>query len=350
LREEVFEQISPIFIVGAPRSGTTLCERILDAHPDIAIADEIIFFDIILKARTVVPELDTTERIRAFFEILPHMDHVRYWHGTEEVLNDVRARLEADENSSYQRFFLYLMEAYARYRGATRCGDKTPWNVRHLEPIVRWFPNARIIHMVRDPRAHIASKRRLPRTSKDVITSTVKWAIDIDAAVQFARSDAATTERFLEIRYEDLVRDPEPVVRQLCRMVDVPFFPGMLDFFRSSEAMFKDQPWKEGVFRPLSASSIERWREELQPAQVLLIELLTAGAMRRYGYEPASRKARIWLALPVQIAREIRLWLQFKHEDRARRLVEKEIRFESGSGNLYRLLLRSVWRQLSGRC
>jgi len=349
LREEVFPDVAPIFIVGAPRSGTTLCERILDAHPDIAIADEIIFFDIILKARSVIPELDTAKRIRHFFQILPRMDHVRYWHGIDAVLGEVRKRLEADENASYQRFFLFLMQAYAESRHATRCGDKTPWNVRHLETIVRWFPNARIIHMVRDPRASIASKRQLPRTSKDVITSTIKWIVDVDAAAVFARSQAAAPERFLEIRYEDLVRDPEPVVRRLCQMVGVPFTAGMLDFHRSSEVMFKQQPWKDGVFRPLSSGSIDRWRSQLRPAQVLLIELLAARAMRRYGYERLPTDAWAWLALPAQVAREVGLWIRFKREDRARRLADKQVDIVSGSATLYRLLLRSVWHQLSGR-
>ncbi len=349
MREEVFDHVSPIFIVGAPRSGTTLCGRILDAHPDIAIADEIIFFDIILKARSVIPELDTVDRIRAFFALLPRMDHARYWRGIEAELSEVQKRLEADPNASYQRFYLFLMQAYAEGRGALRCGDKTPWNVRHLATIVRWFPNARIIHLVRDPRANIASKRQLPRTSEDVISSTLKWAIDIDAAARFARSSAATSERFMEIRYEDLVRDPETAVRRLCQMVGVPFFPAMLEFHHSSDVMFKSQPWKEGVFRPVSQGSIERWRGELRPTQVLLIELLTAGAMRRYGYERAARPRQVWLALPWQIWREVRLWLRFKRADRARRLADEEIEFESGSANLYRLLLRSLWHQLLRR-
>ena len=88
---EVFEDCAPIFIVGAPRSGTTLLERMLDAHPAIAIADEIIFFDIILQARERVPELDSPERIRHFFDLLPAMDHVRYWNHADEILSQVKA-------------------------------------------------------------------------------------------------------------------------------------------------------------------------------------------------------------------------------------------------------------------
>jgi hypothetical protein len=92
LREEAFEHVSPIFIVGTGCSETTLCDRILDAHPDIAIADEITFFDIILKARSVIPELDTAERIGRFFEILPRMDHFRYWHGIGYAVSTVEVQ------------------------------------------------------------------------------------------------------------------------------------------------------------------------------------------------------------------------------------------------------------------
>lgn len=347
VREEVFPEVAPIFVVGAPRSGTTLCARLLDAHPEIAIADEITFFDIILKAREVVPELDDRAAIATLFELLPRMDHARYWQDVEPVLAAVRTRLEGDPEPSYQKFFLFFMQEHARRRGASRYGDKTPWNVRHLETIARWFPNAKIIHMVRDPRAHIASKRKLPRTSQDVVTSTVKWLIDIAAATRFARSAAAAPDRFVEIRYEDLVREPAAALRRICEVIGVRFLPEMLEFHRSADVMFRDQPWKEGVLRPLSVASVDRWREELTDAQVLLIELLTARVMRRYGYPRARVPFRTRLDLPRQLVHEFRLWRAFKRAEKIRQQAEPEIAFTSGAGDLYRVLLRSLWRQIS---
>jgi hypothetical protein len=344
---EAFPDCAPIFVVGAPRSGTTLLTWILDAHPAIAIADELIYFDIILGARAEVPALDSPERIARFFELLPTMDHVRYWRGMEGVLAEVRRRLMATPRPSYDRLFLLLMQVYAERRGARRFGDKTPWNVRHLERIARMFPNARIIHLVRDPRAHVASRRKLPRTSNDVVTSAVKWKLDLVAARRFASSPLATPASFLELRYEDLVREPEAQVRRVCAFLDERFEPGMLAFHADHDVMFKDQPWKEGVFRPVHAGSLERWRAELSPAQARLIELVCGSEMRRHGYAPDSPAAP--LATALQLGTELRQWRRFKREDKARRRRESHIRIVHGSLPLYRLALSHLRSWLDDR-
>lgn len=172
------EALAPIFVVGAPRSGTTLLERLLDAHFEIAIADEII---LVLALRRHVPELDTRERRAAFFALLPQLDHVRFWRGVEAVLEQIRQDLEKVSTAASDRLFsVQLLKRDAKSRGRRRFGEQTPWNVRHLSTIRDWFPDARILHIVRDPRAQVASRRRLPRTSRDVLTNALKWRIDVD--------------------------------------------------------------------------------------------------------------------------------------------------------------------------
>jgi hypothetical protein len=339
--QESFPDYAPVFVVGAPRSGTTLFMRILDAHPELGIADELIYFDIILNARSVVPALDTPERIEQFFTLLPRMDHVAYWSGMEEILAEAKQRLLADPKASYPRLFLYLMQAYADRKGATRFGDKTPWNVRHLDEIVALFPNARIIHLVRDPRANVASRRKLPRTSQDVVTNAVKWKLDILAARRFARGPHGSAQNYLELRYEDLVREPDARVRAVCAFLGIPFDPAMLAFHHSREVMFRDQPYKEGVFRPVHADSLESWRRELRPAQVRLIETICADEMRHFGYERAGEAAGAAATLR-QLATEGARWLAFKRSEVGRHKA-RGIDFYHGSAPLYRLL-RSLTR------
>lgn len=336
-QDESFPGHAPIFVVGAPRSGTTLLTRILDAHPAIALTDEIIFFDIILKARAEVPALDSAERIDRLFELMPAMDHVRYWRGMEATLAETRRRLLAAPRPSYALLFLLLMQVHAEQKGARRFGDKTPWNVRHLERIVGIFPDARIIHLVRDPRANVASRRRLPDTSQDVLSNAVKWRLDVLAARRFAEGPLATPARFHELRYEDLVQEPEARVRAICAFIGEPFAPEMLAFHTDHDVMFKDQPWKEGVFRPVNTGSLEQWRKALSPAQARLIELVCAREMARHGY-PADAAASL-TRVAAQLPRELGAWLRFKRQEAARRRQERGIRFEHRSGALYLLLL-----------
>jgi LPS sulfotransferase NodH len=225
---ECFEDCAPIFVVGAPRSGTSLLARMLDAHPAIGLSDELCFFDIVLEARRDLPELDDPERIERLRALLPRMDHVRYWADGEALIEAALERLRADSRPSWAAFYRHLMEPRAVRKGALRFGEKTPWNVRHLEALEALFPNARFVHVVRDPRAVVASKRKLPRSSSDVLTNAVKWSIDVAAAARYRDGAPERAERLLEIRYEDLVRTPEPVLRRVTDFLGEPFDPAML--------------------------------------------------------------------------------------------------------------------------
>jgi hypothetical protein len=239
------------------------------------------------------------------------------------------------------------MEARAAREGARRFGEKTPWNVRHLAALEALFPCARFVHIVRDPRAVVASKRKLPRTSADVLTNAFKWSIDITAAASYRASAPERAERLLEVRYEDLVRDPEKVLREITAFLGEPFHPAMLDPAEAGPLAFKDQPYREGVLRPVFDCSLEAWRKELSPAQVWLVQRLTAGGMARYGYVPEPVEAREIARLPVQILREIRAWLRFKREEARLSAAEPQIRFRARAASLYQLLLHGLLKHLS---
>jgi hypothetical protein len=339
-----FEDCAPIFVVGAPRSGTSLLARMLDAHPAIGLADELCFFDIVLGARREVPELDSAERIARFLELLPKMDHVRYWADGATLIEAAAERLRADPRPCYAAFYRHLMECRAAALGKRRFGEKTPWNVRHLEALEALFPNARFLHIVRDPRAVVASKRKLPRTSRDVVTNAVKWSIDVAAAGRYREGSPDRAARLLEIRYEDLVRSPEAVLRRVIDFLGEPFDPAMLAFAEAGALAFKDQPWREGVRRPLFDSSLETWRGELSPAQLWLVQWLTRTSMARYGYaaEPVPLRAR--LELPLQVLRELGAWLAFKRDETRHRAAEPSILFRTRAAPLYKLLLQAIFR------
>jgi hypothetical protein len=343
--ERVFSDVAPIFVVGAPRSGTTLFQRILDAHPRIGVADEIIYFDIVRNVRHEVPDLEAAGAIDALFERLPTMDHFHHWNGLDETLAVVRKELIEAPDPSYPLFFVKLMQVYARLRGKVRFGDKTPWNVRHLDEILAMFPDARIIHLVRDPRANVASRVELPRTSKDVLTAAIKWRIDVEAAQRFAEGGKAHAGNYLELRYEDLVGDPEPWVRKVCTVVGETFDPAMLDYHQTRDVMFKDQPYKEGVFKPVNTASVDAYKKRLRPAQIRLIEAVTRGSMKRLGYQRLPAGEGGYGAMPLQLAREVAAWRRFKVEERQRIAAETDIKFRSGSTSLYGQLLRQTLRR-----
>lgn len=334
--DEVFPDERPVFVVGAPRSGTTLLQAILDTSPNIGVADELVFFDTILKAQQQLPDLGAPGAIERLQDLMPRMDHVRYWSDPEGVVVELGRRLHADKAPSWPRVFLHLMRAWADRKGAARCGDKTPWNIRHMETILRWFPGAQIIHIVRDPRAQIASRRKLPRTSRDVLSNAIKWKLDIDCARQLR----ATPSQFLEVRYEDLVTAPKATVQRVCDFLGEPFEPRMIEGRDAAELAFRGQSYKEGVTKAVNASSLESWRRELNSEQVQLIEWITGRNFAHYGYERDAVSLGTVTKLPLQAVQECLAWLRFKREEKSFLAADSGIEIRHGSGDL----LRSLWR------
>jgi hypothetical protein len=342
--EDAFPDCAPIFVVGTPRSGTTLVQRMLDAHPNLAVFDELTYFDGILKLRTRVPDLRAPGAVDRLFEAIPRLEQYPYWRNVDDLLAETRRRLAADPRPSYPRFYRYFLEAHARRAGKRRWGDKSPANVRRLDALWRMFPGARVIHAIRDPRATVASRLKAEWSSSEVLSTALKWRLDVEAGRRFAAGGQAQAAAYAEVRYEDLVRDPERELRRLCRHLGEPFASCMLDYHRSSDVAFQAAPWKAGVFRPVSAASIDRWRSEISPPRLALIELVAGGTMRRLGYEPTPIGYGDRARMPIQAAREIALWVAHRRAIARRRAAQPH-----AIGADARQLWRMLWRTLSRR-
>ncbi len=344
LTADVFEGCAPIFVVGAARSGTTLMHRMLHAHPDLALMDEAAFFEGILKLRPVLPDLRAEGAIVRFFELLPRVQHIQHWSGMDEVLAEVKARLSSDPAPSYERFYFLLMDSLARQAGAGRCGDKTPENVRYLHSLKSMFPSCQIIHMIRDPRGNVASRLKLGWASGDVLSNVVKWKLDVRAGRRFAQSKAAAQGSYLEVKYEDLVGAPEATLRHVCDFLREPYRPEMLHFYASKSILFKNEPWKDTTFAPVTTDYVETWRRSLSGPQLALIEWIAAPELRQLGYRPSTLPAADRLAALPQFGRELARWLGHKRRERQVRRAQPEVEFFVGNSLAVKML-----QQIRGR-
>src|SRR4051794_1078976 len=119
-------------------------------------------------------------------------------------LLEVRARLERDPQPTYAKYFLYAMEVYAQRRGAVRFGEKTAANVRYLDDIQVMFPKAKILHLVRDPRANVASHLHVPWASREVVSLALKWKVAVRAFLDFQARGPRYPDNIMQVQYEDL--------------------------------------------------------------------------------------------------------------------------------------------------
>lgn len=288
----------PVFIVGCPRSGTTLLQRMLDAHPDVAVAPETFFVRRFWQRRADYGDL---AHDAAFARLL---DDVTALPAFAEMGLDAEAfvRDATQRERTYAAVFRQLLQQFARKQGARVVGEKTPNHVLYLSTLHTFFPEARFIHLVRDARAVANSWRSVPWTSGRRWRDAEVW-VEYVAAGRAAESwlDAALAS----VRFERLVQAPESVLRHLCQMLELAFDPAMLAYHEQAPqgVNVAREPWKAKTTAPIDPAVAGRWRQQLTPGQVAEIEAVAADEMQNWGYVPESaawRRAAVRLTLPVR--------------------------------------------------
>jgi len=332
----------PIFVVGAARSGTTLLQSMIDAHPDIALVGELHFFDQVMRLRESIPEPLGPETIESLRAGVLKCHAMQFVPEIELALEHALARLTTLPAPGYRELFRLLLEAFGELRGASNVGEKTPNNVRYLDELVHFFPHARIVHILRDPRDSISSRLRYPYTSPSVIFNTLLWKIEMIYAADFVASGQATADRYLEVRYEDLVEDPRQVLEQICGFIGVDFAPSMLEGHQRVDRVFKDEPWKDGVASPTNRRSVGAWRQRLTPAQAALIEAVAGSYLAGTGYDRMASVGR--LRLLAEALRDAARYVPYKLRERwqAKRDMQAGTSIGSESAKINAMLLRAL--------
>jgi hypothetical protein len=280
-------------VVGVGRSGTTLLRMMLDAHPDLAMPPETGFVpDLIAAAR---PPGATPEDLLA--TITAHRKWGDFGLDEAELLERWRG-LERVRPAAALRAFYSL---YAEKQGKPRWGDKTPGYTMHMRRISRVLPEARFVHVIRDGRAVALSRMRtLSQRPTEIENVARRWR----RRLLRARRHGHRLDHYLEIRYEELVREPEPNLRRVAEFVDLPWDPAMLAYHRRSEGRLaeldRDIPaWgkklprsaesrmalHEQTTKPPDPARIDRWRDELSPEEVATFEREAGDALVELGYE-----------------------------------------------------------------
>lgn len=228
---------APIFVVGMPRTGTTLVDRILSSHPDVGSAGELQAMPLAVKEAAA-----TASRIVVDAET-------------------IRASLQADAEALGARY----MQRAAPHRpeGKARFVDKLPANMLYIGYIARALPAARIVCLRRNPMDTVWSNfKNLFATG----SSYYFYANDLmDTARYFARFDRLMAfwqerlpGRVLELNYEELVANQEAETRRLLGHCGLRWDPATLDFHRNRAAVAT--PSAAQVRRPINADAVDRWR------------------------------------------------------------------------------------------
>lgn len=273
----------PFFIVGQPRSGTTLVRAIANSHPRLFVPPETGFLPF-LQIDGQAPSGDRPLSREEMAHLLAQIGRLNFeW---QDLVDDAAAfygRLAGDPGSpTVSQALDALYRRVMGERGA-RWGDKTPGYVRYMPQIDRLFPHAQFIHVVRDGRdTALSAREKWEGRHQDSYYLLQQWVESVSAGRRDGRR--LGPERYREIHYEALVAQPEETVRALCDFLGESFHPAMLNHTRQFEASGAVGGHPE-VRNPIFTSSAGRWRREMTPFDRKLAHHLAAPTLRAFGYE-----------------------------------------------------------------
>lgn len=272
---------APFFIVGSPRSGTTLLRFMLSTNSRIYVPDETGFLPF-LRARVERPL--TRAQVQAVLDRIGRLN--RFWSG---MIHDVDAFFEALPEPRLARVVDALYQMRAAEHGAVRWGDKTPLYVQYLPYLHRLFPEAQFIHVIRDGRdATLSAMEKWSRGKPylDPYYLLKNWVRNVRAG-QAARSTVGI-DRYLEVRYEALVTHPEATMRQTCEFLEEPFEPQMLDPTRLAVTVGGGLDHHVEVQRPITQVHVKRWVTEMTTFEKKLADHLAGPTLAALGYSLAG--------------------------------------------------------------
>ncbi|HUA19620.1 MAG TPA: sulfotransferase [Bryobacteraceae bacterium] len=272
----------PIFIVGAPRSGTSLLRQMLNRHPALAICYETHFLRLVYgtRQRRAFGDLSDPQNRRRLVNQYVSLPYTRDLGVDCQRLADKLMQ----EGASYPAIFGCVLDFYAESQGKRRCGEKTPGHSLYVETLCEWFPGAIVLHIIRDPRDVVASLMRMPFGSPSAMVNARTWR-------RYALAARRSSHRpeYLEVRYETLVREPEQELTRICRFLGEEFSPCMLTAERETLG-------HHGYRSPVTTERLGVWRGKLSRREVAQVEWMAGSELEAFGYArevPAASAATI---------------------------------------------------------
>ena len=197
-------------------------------------------------------------------------------------------KLQRDFNNgqkTYPRLFALIEEQYAQRLGRPRWGDKSLNTERYADQIFEAYPNARILHMQRDPRDRYASAVKRWKVSRGGAgVGSAVWLSSLNLA---RNHQARYPNQYMIVRYETLAHEPENTLRKICAFIGEAYDPVMLEMKGAEQ--FRDDGGNSsyGQHEPgrISTRSIGRFREVLSPRQIAFMQITAGSKMAEFNYE-----------------------------------------------------------------
>jgi hypothetical protein len=275
-----------VFIVGCPRSGTTLLRHIVSAHPQIVITPEAHWIPLWFKRRRgLTPDGFITPELVS--ELLADNKFALFGLGREALMS----LAGSGRPISYASFVTGIFDLYGEARGKEVVGNKTPDSARRMGTLHTLWPEARFVHLIRDGRDVALSLMNWPSVStkkpgtfptwKDDPASTAALWWELNVRRGREAGEALGPKLYRELRYESLVAHPAQVCATLCEFLGLAYDEAMLNYHEN----FRDDPGSDRVHdRQPIASGLRNWRAQMSANDVERFEAAAGVLLEELGY------------------------------------------------------------------
>jgi len=159
--------------------------------------------------------------------------------------------------------------------------DKNPGYSVLAKSLISMYPSAKFIHIVRNPKDNVLSYKNVPFEPNNIIVLAYRWRF-YNKFIESCKK--LFPDKFITVRYEDLVAEPESTLRSICGFLSLPFEDEMLDFYKN-ENTNSSQYWHKNLTSTVSSKSVNKWQSGLDETEINSIEKICKELMLYYGYE-----------------------------------------------------------------
>ncbi len=325
-----------IFITGASRSGTTMLSLILGKHKQILGLQELHYFGDLWDPQKKPEALSETKMQELAATLFARQEH-GIWRASGTAADNKRAQKLIDSLALEERnaagIFAAVLSELALGEGKEIACEQTPRNIYYAERLLELYPESHVIHIVRDPRAVLASQKNrwqmrrlggknvplseLVRTwfNYHPFTMNKLWSKANNLAIALTGHP-----RFITLRFEDLVDDPSVEIQKLCDFLDLEFDQTMLDIPQYGSSTVKHGNAKTGIVKDV----VNQWEKILSKGEIRYCEHAAAPLMKYFSYDPKMTGSLFSFSLlpsllryPVHlfgvvISNPRRAWIQLK--------------------------------------
>jgi hypothetical protein len=306
----------PVFIIGCPRSGTTLLQLMLHSHHRVAIPAETRFMIPAYTSRCEFGDLRVSENRRTLAEWIIRGPKTKFPDLGLDAAQIIEEIVEGPATLGSALGIVF--RAYARRFDRVRWGDKRPSYFKHVDTLLRMFPDAQFVHLIRDGRDCVASLEEMPWYEQDAYHAICVWREAIDAGRRHAAR--LGPDAYYELQYERLVADPADELMRLCAFLGEDFDMAMTEPHKIAHLTVPPRKrWHHRTHDLVNGCRVGSWAQRLEPWEIGLAEAAFGERLAEYGYEPSGAPR----PTPAQLARLARTSAQRRMARRKQRMRER---------------------------